>query len=108
MDPTAPAAGGSPVLGAILLLAAILTLPIAGIAVLAYLRRRATSYLFVALALLALVARIVVAAGTVFGVVTEHVHHVAEHGLDITIAALVVAAVVAARGIENPAAGEHE
>lgn len=102
------AAGDSLLIGVLLVIAALVTVPIAAIAIMAYLRRRATSYLFVALALLALVARIVVAAGTVFGVVPEHLHHVAEHGLDITIAALVVAAVVAARGLENQPAGERE
>lgn len=105
---TGVAAGDSLLIGILLVAAALVTVPIAGIAILAYLRRRATSYLFVALALLALVARIVVAAGTVFGLVPERVHHVAEHGLDITIAALVVGAVVAARGIENQPTGEHE
>ena len=102
------ATGDSLLIGVLLVAAALVTVPVAGIALVAYLRRRAWSYLFVSLALLALVARIAIAAGTVFGVVPEHLHHVAEHGLDVTIAALVVGAVVAARGIENQPAGERE
>ena len=106
---TSGGATGDPVLiGVLLVAAALVTVPVAGIAIVAYLRRRAWSYLFVSLALLALVARIGIAAGTVFGVVPEPVHHVAEHGLDVTIAALVVGAVLAARGIENPPTGERE
>ncbi len=106
---TSGGATGDPLLiGVLLVAAALVTVPVAGIAIVAYLRRRAWSYLFVSLALLALVARIGIAAGTVFGVVPESAHHVAEHGLDVTIAALVVGAVVAARGIDNPPTGERE
>lgn len=95
-------------LGAVLALAAIVTLPIAIAAGVAYHRRRETSYLLVALALLALVARIAVAAGTLLGVVPDNLHHVAEHGLDVTIAALLIAAILFARGIDATPDGEHE
>lgn len=103
------ALGGDPVLlGIVLALAATVTLPIAGVAAVAYLRRRTPSYLLVALALFALVARIAVAAGTLLGVVPDAVHHLAEHGLDVTIAALLVGAVVLARAIDARPAGERE
>lgn len=102
------AAFGDTLIGVLLVVAAIVTIPVAAIAITAYLRRRATSYLLISLALVALVARIAVAAGSIYGVVPDSLHHAAEHGLDITIAGLVVGAVVAARGIENPAAGERE
>jgi nucleoside permease NupC len=95
-------------LGVILLLAAVVTLPIAGIAARVYLQRRSTSYLLVALALFALVARIGIAAGTVLGVVPDALHHLVEHGLDVMIAALVVGATVAARRIEPRHAGDGE
>lgn len=97
----AAASAGLDPLGVLLVLAALATLPIAAIALGAYWRRRTTSYLLVALALVALSTRIVVAAGTVLGVVPHDLHHLVEHGLDVTIAALIVGAVIAARGIEN-------
>lgn len=109
MDPGGVATGPDPtLLGLVLVLAALVTLPIAGVAAVAYLRRRATSYLLVALALFALVARIGVAAGTVFGIVPDTLHHLAEHGLDVTIAALLVGAVLAARGIDHRPTGEQK
>lgn len=109
MDPGGTAAGTDPaLLGGLLVLAAVVTLPIAAIAFAAYRRRRSTSYLLVALALLALVARIGVAGATVLGVVPDTFHHLAEHSLDVTIAALLVGAVVAARGIDNRTQGNRE
>lgn len=104
-----PALGTNPLLlGALLALAALVTLPIAGIAVVAYRRRRNRSYLLVALALFALVGRIGVAAGTVVGVVPDAAHHLVEHGLDVTIAALLVGAVVTARSIDPRSTGDRE
>lgn len=109
MSPGHAALGsGDLLLGAVLALAALVTVPVAAIAWRAYRRRRATSYLLVALALFAFVARIAVAAGTVLGVVPDALHHLAEHGLDVTIAALVVGAVVAARGIDGRPSGDSE
>jgi len=109
MDPGGGTTGTDPtLLGFVLVLAVLVTLPIAGVAAVAYVRRRNTSYLLVTLALFALVARIGVAAGTVFGIVPDAVHHLAEHGLDVTIAALLVGAVVAARDIDQRPTGEQK
>lgn len=100
---------GEPVLlVSILATAALVTLPLAGTAAVAYYRRRSRTYLLVALALFALVARIGVAAGTVAGIVPQGVHHLAEHGLDVTIAALLVGAVILARGIDHRPSSDRE
>lgn len=96
------------ILGTLLALAALVTLPIAGTAAIAYHRRRDRSYLFVALALFGLVARIAVAAGTIVGVVPDASHHLVEHALDVTIASLLVGAVLSARSIDPRTAGERE
>lgn len=52
------------------------------------------------LALAALLARTLVAAGAEAGVLSTAVHHLAEHGLDVVMAALVVGAVVYVRTAE--------
>lgn len=72
-----------------------------GLAVLA--RRRSQPYLLVVLALAALLARSVVAALGVVEVVPTTDHHVAEHSLDVAMAALVIGAVYYARGVEERA-----
>lgn len=79
------------------LLAAILL----GLGIAVFVRRRSRSYLLIALALLALFARSVVAGGRLLGIIAQGPHHLLEHGLDIIMAALVVAAVYYARSIEQ-------
>ena len=71
-----------------------------GLGLAAYARRRSRSYLLVVLALAALLARTLVAAGAEAGVLSTAVHHLAEHGLDVVMAALVVGAVVYVRTVE--------
>ena len=71
-----------------------------GLGLAAYARRRSRSYLLVVLALGALLARTLVAAGAEAGVLSTAVHHLAEHGLDVVMAALVVGAVVYVRTVE--------
>lgn len=59
------------------------------------LRRRNTTYLLLTVAIGLLVVRSVVGLGTVFGAVPMPVHHLAGHGVDLSIAVLVLAAVFA-------------
>ena len=75
-----------------------------GLGLAAFARRRSRSYLLVVLALAALLARTLVAAGAEAGLLSTSVHHLAEHGLDVVMAALVVGAVVYVRTVE-PGAG---
>lgn len=59
----------------------------------AYRRRRTRKYALVTAAVGALVVRSVVGVGTVLGVVPMPVHHLVAHGLDFTIAALILSAI---------------
>ncbi|MFB6270329.1 MAG: hypothetical protein ABEH83_10315 [Halobacterium sp.] len=74
---------------------------LAGAALAAFLRRKSRPYLLVALALLALLARSAVAGATVGGMLASDVHHVLEHGLDVAMAGLVIAAVWYARSVRT-------
>jgi membrane protein DedA with SNARE-associated domain len=59
------------------------------------LRRRTTPYLLLTVAIGLLVARSLLGLGTALGAVPMPVHHLAGHGVDLTIALLVLAAVAA-------------
>lgn len=74
---------------------------VAGLGLAAYAQRRSGSYLLVALALSALLARSTVAVATMTGVVPFRSHHTAEHALDFVLVALVLAAVYYARQVER-------
>lgn len=76
-----------------------------GAALAAFLRRQTRPYLLVALALAALLARSAVAGASVGGVLAADVHHVLEHGLDVVMAGLVIAAVWYARSVTGTPAG---
>lgn len=82
--------GYAPLLFVGLLLAGIGTVVLFCIGIAAYRRRRSSEYLLVTLALGALVLRTLVGWGTVVGAVPMIVHHVLEHGLDFTIAVLIL------------------
>ena len=89
--------GFDAVLLVVLLLAGLGTSLVAGLALAAYLRRGSRPYFLVALAVLALVARTVVAGLSLQGGLPADTHHLLEHGLDVVMVALVVAAVYTAR-----------
>ena len=91
----------NPELALLLSLAGLATATLAGLGLAAFLRRQSRSYLLVALALLALFARTVVAIAAMAGFLGDGSHHVFEHGLDTVMAALVVAAVYYARSVEG-------
>lgn len=99
---TAPRIG--PGLAAVLTLASVASAVLVGLAFAALVRRRTSPYVFVALAVAALAARTVVGWLGMVGELSPGSHHTAEHGLDVVMVALVVAAVWYARAVRptNP------
>lgn len=95
-------------LGLSIVIAGLLTAVLLGLGIAVLVRRRSRSYLLIAMALLALFARSIVAGGTLLGVIAPGPHHLLEHGLDIIMAALVVAAVYYARSVEQAQASWGE
>jgi len=85
--------GDGPTIFVLLSLAAALTAVVAGLAIAAFVRRRSRRYLLVALALSTLLARSAVGLAAYLGTVGPGIHHTLEHGLDVAMAALVIAAV---------------
>lgn len=81
----------------VLAVAGVASAILLGLALATFARRRSRSYLLVALALGALVARTVVGGGGAVAILSPEVHHLIEHGLDVAMAALVVGAVLYAR-----------
>ncbi|WP_254536821.1 DUF7471 family protein [Halomarina litorea] len=81
----------------VLAAAALLAALVFGVALAAVARRRSWSYLLVALALGTLLARALVGVLTMESVLDPDLHHVLEHGLDVAMAALVIAAVAVTR-----------
>jgi hypothetical protein len=86
-----------PALVLVLSLAGLATALLAGLGLAVFLRRRSRSYLLVAFALVSLFARTAIAVLAMLGVLRHTPHHLAEHGLDAVMAALVVSAVYSAR-----------
>lgn len=83
----------TPILLAVIVLAAIGTTVLFCFGVVAYSRRRSRRYLLITAVLGLLVIRSIVGLGTVFGLVPMTVHHLVEHGFDFSIAVLVLYAV---------------
>ncbi|WP_306052670.1 DUF7471 family protein [Natronococcus wangiae] len=83
----------TPVLLAVIVLAAAGTTVLFCIGVVAYSRRQSTRYLLITVALSLLVARSLTGLATVFGLLPMTIHHLVEHGADFTIAVLILYAV---------------
>jgi ethanolamine transporter EutH len=93
----------TPVLLVIIMLAAVGTTILFCCGVVAYSRRRSMRYLLITVALGLLVVRSLVGLGTVFGLVPMTVHHLVEHGVDVSIAGLILYAVYrSGPGSERP------
>lgn len=88
---------------AVLALAAVGSALVLALALAALVRRRSRSHLLVALALSTLLARTGVAVLSAMGRIGPDLHHVLEHGLDVTMAGLVIAAVYDARSARKSA-----
>ncbi len=97
-----PAVRYSPLLLGLLAFAALGTTVLFWLGTVAYRRRRSTPYLLVVLALSALVVRTIVGLGTVLGIVPMGVHHLVEHGLDVLIAVVLLAAVYQGGSVRRP------
>ena len=88
----------------LLALAGVGSTLVAALGLAAFARRRSRSFLLVALALSALLARTAVAVATMVHLLPPSAHHTLEHGLDLAMAVLVLAAVYYARSVERAAA----
>lgn len=111
MTPLAPLHAGlvgpeSPPLLATVALATVGTAVLLGLAVGAFVRRGSRPYLLIVGALAALLGRSAVAGVTAAGLLSITEHHVLEHGLDVLLVALLIAAVYHARGLSGEAASE--
>lgn len=92
-----------PVLIALLALAGLAAATLLGLALAGFARRRSRPYLLVALALATLLARVAVATAAMGGLLADPDHHLAEHVLDVLMAALVIGAVYTARSARRRA-----
>lgn len=90
-----------PYLVAVLAIAGLGASVVVGLALAVFVRRRSHSYLLVTLAVATLLARTAVAWLSLNGTLDPGTHHLAEHGLDVAMVALVIAAVYTARRIER-------
>jgi hypothetical protein len=72
-----------------------------GLAIAAFVQRRSRPYLLIVAAFLALLGRSAVVGVSMLGVVSPANHHLFEHGLDVVLVALVVAAVYYARTVRR-------
>jgi hypothetical protein len=93
-------------LGTLLVVGALGAAGILGLALAALAQRRSWPYLLVALALGTLFVRFVAGVGYMQGSLAAETHHLLEHGLDVAMAALVIAAVAFARDVSSPTGGE--
>lgn len=95
-------------LGLMLVLSGIGSLIVFALAVSAFRRRRSLPYLLITAALGALVLRPIVGTGTALGYVSMTAHHTIEHGLDVLIAGLLIAAVLSVGSLESELANDAD
>ena len=86
---------------AVVALAAVGAAVLLGLAIGAFVRRQSRPYLLIVGALAALLGRSAVAGVTITGTVSPAAHHFLEHGLDVVLVALVIAAVYHARSVSR-------
>ncbi|AXG07491.1 hypothetical protein DU500_14245 [Haloplanus rubicundus] len=72
-----------------------------GLAFAAFVRRRSRPYLLIVAAFAALLGRSAVVGASALGMLSPTDHHFFEHGLDVVLVALVVAAVYYARTVRR-------
>ncbi|WP_435066601.1 DUF7471 family protein [Haloplanus sp. C73] len=89
----------SPALVALVTVAGLGTAVLLGLAFAAFVRRRSRPYLLLVAAFAALLGRSAVVGLSLVGVLSPAQHHLLEHGLDVVLVALVVAAVYYARTV---------
>lgn len=103
-----PGVEGSLLLLGIILLAGAGTGLLFLASIVACLRRRSPRYVLITIAVGALFVRSFVGIGTVSGVVPMMYHHIMEHTLDFTIAALVLYAVYLSKPTERGSSLDRE
>ena len=92
---------GSVALLVVVTVAAVGTTVLLGLAFAAFVQRRSRPYLLLMAAFAALLSRSLVAGVSMFGMLSPTTHHLLEHGMDVVLVALVVAAVYYARTVSN-------
>ncbi|WP_142860866.1 DUF7471 family protein [Salinigranum halophilum] len=92
---------GSVTLLVLVTVAAVGTAVLLGLAFAAFVQRRSRPYLLIVAAFAALLGRSLVAGVSMFGMLSPSTHHLLEHGMDVVLVALVVAAVYYARAVSN-------
>lgn len=97
-----------PLLDVVLAASLLLGVPLLALSVVAYVRRPTRSILLLVGAFAALCGNSLVAVLMLAGVVSEAVHHLAEHALVFVESGLVLAAVYYARSVERRASGADE
>lgn len=88
---------------ALITVAALGTAVLLGLAIGGFVRRQSRPYLLLVAAVGALLGRSVVAGFTIIGVLSTTGHHFLEHGLDVVLVALVIAAVYHSRTVSKEA-----
>ncbi|WP_380681567.1 DUF7471 family protein [Salinigranum sp. GCM10025319] len=91
---------------AVVTIAAVGTAVLLGLSIGAFVRRQSRPYLLIVAALAALLGRSTVAGFTIVGLLSSTEHHFLEHGLDVILVALVIAAVYHSRTVSQEADSE--
>lgn len=89
-----------PLIG-VVAVAALGTAVLLGLAIGAFVQRQSRPYLLIVAALAALLGRSAVAGFSVTGMLSGTEHHFLEHGLDVVLVALVIAAVYHSRTVSQ-------
>lgn len=82
-------------------IAAMGTALLLGLAFAAFIQRRSRPYLLIVAAFAALFGRSVIVGVSLVGMLSPSTHHLLEHGVDVILVALVVAAVYYARTVSQ-------
>jgi hypothetical protein len=90
---------GAAMLVVFVILAAMGTALLLGLAFAAFIQRRSRPYLLLVAAFGVFLGRSLVAGISMLGIVSPATHHLFEHGMDVVLVALVVAAVYYARTV---------
>jgi hypothetical protein len=88
---------------AVITIAALGTAVLLGLAIGGFVRRQSRPYLLIVAALVVLLGRSAVAGFTITGLFSTTEHHFVEHGLDVVLVALVIAAVYHSRTVSTEA-----
>ena len=85
------------ILFCLILLAGLAAAALVSLGLIAFSRRQSRSYLLVVLALCTLICKALAGGLAIVGILPIDVHHLVEHGLDLVMAILLIAAVYYAR-----------